>query len=131
MTLLKTHPCDFIKDTSMWLCLKLGWEFSFATGNSAFSLKVNQLNSECWNQTIRIFPSYHYQIKIWDELGFRPVIKFSCPRSKNLHWGHVRPHTQFGPDRFSCFDVYWIQNRQTDIKSIYRYMMAVCNILIN
>ena len=27
----------------------------------------------------------------------------------NLSWGHVGSHTKFGPDRFSRFDVYWIQ----------------------
>jgi len=32
----------------------------------------------------------------------------------NLPCGHVMSHKKFGPDRFSCFDVYWIQtNRQT------------------
>jgi len=37
----------------------------------------------------------------------------------NLPWGHVRSHTKFWPDRFSRFDVYWIQtNRQA--KFIYR-----------
>ena len=35
-------------------------------------------------------------------------------------WGHVRYHTKFGPDRFSRFDVYWIQTiRQTYKQSIY------------
>ena len=28
------------------------------------------------------------------------------------------PHTQFGPDRFSCFDVYW---KQTDRQAKYIY----------
>jgi len=33
----------------------------------------------------------------------------------NLPCGHVMSHKKFGPDRFSRFDVYWIQtNRQTD-----------------
>ena len=66
----------------------------------------------------------------------------------NLPWGHVRSHEKFGPDRFSRFDVYWIQtNKQTDkpnlyidliyrskiylfekpIKNVYSYM---CHILI-
>ena len=36
----------------------------------------------------------------------------------------MRSHKKFGPDRFSCFDVYWIQkktkkNTQTDKQSIY------------
>ena len=37
---------------------------------------------------------------------------------------NVMSHKKFGPDRFSRFDVYWIQtNRQTDrqAKLIYRY----------
>ena len=36
-------------------------------------------------------------------------------------------HKKFGPDRFSRFDVYWIQtNRQTDrqAKFIYRYIYS-------
>ena len=40
-----------------------------------------------------------------------------------LPWGHFRCHTKFGPDRFSCLNVYWIQrNRQTDKQSIYIYI---------
>ena len=36
----------------------------------------------------------------------------------NLPWGRVRSDTKFGSDRFSRFDVYWIQtNRQTTDKS--------------
>jgi len=37
-------------------------------------------------------------------------------------------HKKFGPDRFSRFDVYWIQtNRQTDkqAKFIYRYIHVI------
>ena len=34
--------------------------------------------------------------------------------SLNLPWGHARSHKKFGPDRFSRFDVYWLQtNKQT------------------
>ena len=49
----------------------------------------------------------------------------------NLPCGHVMFHKKFGPDRFSRFDVYWIQtnkqtpkhpNRQTS-QIIYRYFM--------
>ena len=29
--------------------------------------------------------------------------------SMNLSWGHVRSHTKFSPNRFSCYDVHWIQ----------------------
>ena len=44
--------------------------------------------------------------------------------SINLPWGHARSHKKCGPDRFSRFDVYWIQtNKQTprQAKFIYRY----------
>jgi len=38
--------------------------------------------------------------------------------------GHVMSHKKFGPDRFSRFDVYWIQtdkqtNKQTDKPNLY------------
>jgi len=37
----------------------------------------------------------------------------------NLPCGHVMSHNKFGPDRFSRFDVYWIQtNRQTKFINI-------------
>ena len=44
--------------------------------------------------------------------------------SINLPWGHARSHTKFGPDRFSRFDVYWIQTdkqtpKQTDKPNLY------------
>ena len=51
-------------------------------------------------------------------------------------WGHVRSHTKFGLDRFSRFDVYWIQtnrhpHKQTppgQAKYIYKYFawVSVC-----
>ena len=42
----------------------------------------------------------------------------------NLPWDNARCHTKFGPDRFSRFDVYWIQtdrqtDRQTDKPNLY------------
>ena len=42
----------------------------------------------------------------------------------NLLWGPVRSHTQFGPDRFTRFDGYWIQtnrqpNKQTNKPNLY------------
>ena len=42
----------------------------------------------------------------------------------NLPWAYVMSHKKFGPDRFSRFDVYWIQtnkqtNRQTDKPNLY------------
>jgi len=39
----------------------------------------------------------------------------------------VRSHTKFGPDRFSRFDVYWIQtNRQTDKLNLYIDDIFIC-----
>ena len=45
----------------------------------------------------------------------------------NLPCGHVMSHTKYGPDRFSRFDVYWIQtDRQTDKHhdklNLYKYL---------
>ena len=38
------------------------------------------------------------------------LLSIKCPFMKwPLIWGHVRPHTKCGPNRFSRFDVYWIQ----------------------
>ena len=51
--------------------------------------------------------------------------KFLKIRSSiNLPWGQVMSHKKFGPDRFSRFDVYWIQtdrqtNKQTDKPNLY------------
>ena len=37
-------------------------------------------------------------------------------------------HKKFGPDRFSRFDVYWIQtNRQTDRQAKFIYRFHLCN----
>ena len=46
--------------------------------------------------------------------------------SRNLPWGHARFHKKIGPDRFSRFDVYWIQTdtnheKQTDRQAKYKY----------
>ena len=42
-------------------------------------------------------------------------------------WGHVRSHTNFGPDRFGSFDVYWIQtNTQThSLTAKYIHLISV------
>ena len=38
----------------------------------------------------------------------------------NLPWGHARLLKKFGPDRFSRFEVYWIQtNKQTPKPNLY------------
>ena len=38
-------------------------------------------------------------------------------------------HKKFGPDRFSRFDVYWIQtNRQTDRQAKFIYRCILCTI---
>ena len=60
----------------------------------------------------------------------------------NLSLGHASFHEKFGPNRFSCFDVYWIQ---TDRQAKYKYRLQkdsflghtaylkllICNILYN
>ena len=48
----------------------------------------------------------------------------------NLPWDHMMSHKKFGPDRFSRFDVYWIQtdkqtNRQTDRQAKFIYRCTV------
>ena len=55
------------------------------------------------------------------------VFKLKCCQqiySQDLPWGHVMSHKKFEPDRFSRFDVYWIQtnkqtNKQTDKPNLY------------
>ena len=43
--------------------------------------------------------------------------------SINLPWAYVMSHKIFGPDRFSRFDVYWIQtNRQTNRQTSQIYI---------
>ena len=43
--------------------------------------------------------------------------------SINLPWGHVMSPKKFGPDRFSRFDVYWIQtDTQTDRQTSQIYI---------
>ena len=44
----------------------------------------------------------------------------------NLPCGHVLSHTKFGPDRFSRFDVYWIQtNRHTNRQPKFIYRLEI------
>ena len=50
------------------------------------------------------------KIKFWWRLFENSII------SINLHWGSARSHTKCGPDRFSRFDVYWIQTDSETIK---------------
>ena len=47
----------------------------------------------------------------------------------NLPWGHVRSNTKFGPDRFSCLFVCWIQtNKQTPRQAKYIYVKVLYNL---
>ena len=68
-------------------------------------------------KSLRIYNIISWIFKIWwnlilVETNFE-ILKFWS--SVNLPWGHVRFHKKFGPDRFSRFDVYWIQtDKQTD-----------------
>ena len=42
----------------------------------------------------------------------------------NLPCGHVMTHKNYGPDRFSRFDVYWIQtNKQTPRQTSQIYIL--------
>jgi len=44
----------------------------------------------------------------------------------------VRSHIKFGPDRFSCFDVYWIQtDKQTDRQAKYIFRLYNFQGLLN
>ena len=55
-----------------------------------------------------------------DFKNFHGGIFFKICSSINLPWGHARSHKKIGPDRFSRFDVYWIQtDRQTDKLNLY------------
>ena len=46
---------------------------------------------------------------------------------RNLPWGYMRSSTNFGPDRFSRFDVYWIRtDRQTKYIYIRFYRWLLC-----
>ena len=52
----------------------------------------------------------NFQKSNFDRGKFLKILSFI-----NLHWDHMMSHKKFGPDRFSRFDVYWIQtDRQTD-----------------
>ena len=47
--------------------------------------------------------------------NFKDFIKNFVEFLKIRSFGHTRPYKKFWPDRFSRFDVYWIQpNRQRD-----------------
>ena len=46
--------------------------------------------------------------------------KMQIFENQSIPWGHVRSHKKILPDRFSRFDVYWIEtNRQTDKPNLY------------
>ena len=48
----------------------------------------------------------------------------------NLPWAYVMSQKKFGPDRFSRFDVYWIQtNKQTDTMTSQIYIYIYMNVL--
>ena len=55
--------------------------------------------------------------------GFLNTIFLKFLSFVNLPCGHVMSHKKFGPDRFSRFDVYWMQtNRQTNRQTRQIYM---------
>ena len=41
----------------------------------------------------------------------------------------MRSHNKFGPDRFSCFDIYWIQKKQTN-RPKYIYIECFQSLLV-
>ena len=70
------------------------------------------------------------KLRIFKNLNFFTKLKtfkthfFKFLSFINLSCGHVMSHKKFGPDRFSCFDVYWIQtnrhpNKQTNKPNLY------------
>jgi len=62
--------------------------------------------------------NFFTKLKTFKKHIFKKILSFI-----NLSCGHVMLHKKFGPDRFSRFDVYWIQtNRQTprQTSQIYR-----------
>ena len=58
------------------------------------------------------------QRKKFDDLRIKikkPLTHLKFLSFINLLWGNERSHKKFGPDRFSRFDVYWIQTSQINI----------------
>ena len=104
-------------------------EKCYATGSGIYFTRIATLNN---------FTLYtHCKNK---QKKFADFIKFLCGFSNltkigfvggkflkfwsfiNLPLGHARSHKKFGPDRFSRFDVYWIQlqtNIQTPKPNLY------------
>ena len=72
------------------------------------------------------YQNYYYLLSNFDGGNFLKIRSFI-----NLPWGHVMSHKKFGPDRFSRFDVYWIQtNKQTDKPNLYIDKICRGNFLI-
>jgi len=66
-------------------------------------------------RTITKFSGFYKKFRGFSKLEFwwRQIMVNSI--IQNHPWGHTRSHKKFGPDRFSRFEVYWIQtDRQTD-----------------
>jgi len=77
--------------------------------------KTNQKKFADLNKNFVHFQNFHKfnEIRILMETNIWNFI--------NLPWGRVRSHTKFGPDRFSRFDVYWIQtNIHPDKLNLYK-----------
>ena len=82
-------------DKILWI-LKIYLKSNFVRG---FHKKNSQIFKILKNFT-KIKNFKHKYLKFWSFI--------------NLSWGHARSHKKLGPDRFSRFDVYWIQiNRHT------------------
>ena len=83
-----------------------------------FSLKQKQNEFADFLKNERGFSKFYVNRICWIKfLKFLPSI--------NLPWGHVMSHTKFAPDRFSRFDVYWIQtNKQADRQAKFLYRLG-------
>ena len=48
----------------------------------------------------------------------------------NLPWDHARSQTKVGPDRFSCFDVYWILKQTEQARTVgMKYILSILTFL--
>ena len=78
--------------------------------------------SPCKQITKKNFADFqNFQKSNFDRGKFLKILSFI-----NFPWDHMMSHKKFGPDRFSRFDVYWIQtdkqtNKQTSQIYIQRW----------
>ena len=70
----------------------------------------------CRSENIFSSKFYKYKKNFWDSF-------LKLWASINLPWRHVRPSIKFGPNRFSRFDVYWIQTDRLITSKVYMYRL--------